>query len=153
MKIPYEDHSLKLKKFYDFLELMNEHNDLIEEYVCSLAKIKKKFLLLIDVKKYRNEYNDEQKNQIKNYYIDDGNYIIPEEFIDVFFNSISDSPNNIVEKINYNYKLYVFNSERSIANAIEWFPVESTFDENNNICYFKIIAINPKGIVIHDNEF
>jgi hypothetical protein len=105
----------------------------VYELCALLAKLENKYVVCIDNTKYHYLLSEEDKVDVKNYYLD----IISEtEYEEIFDND---------------YTFYEFTTQAyAIEKCAEWFPAKSLVDEKYWI-YVYVVA--PDGTVPHDNSF
>jgi len=102
--------------------------------LCALcAKLENKYVVCVDNTKYHYLLNEQDKKDVKDFYLD----IISEtEYEEIFDND---------------YTFYEFaTKEYAIEKCVEWFPMKSAVEEKYWI-YVYVIA--PDGTIPHDNSF
>lgn len=139
-----------------FVENFLDNSELdffMEEFLSEFTKGKSYYLAVIDLRKYRYKLNDEEQDKVKEFYKDDGNYIIPEEIFDSVFSREYRNRSNLTieQKINNGFKTYCFKSEKSVGNFIESFPSLGTFRPDELNCYINLKVFGPQGNILYSN--
>lgn len=102
--------------------------------LCALcAKLENKYVMCIDNTRYHYLLGEEEKKEVKDYYLD----IISEtEYEEIFDN---------------NYTFYEFSTqEYALEKCTEWFPTKSLVGEKY---WIPVYVVSPNGTIPHDNSF
>lgn len=149
----YKEFSGLGSKFVENFLSNSELDFFMEEFLSKFTKGKGYYLAVIDLRKYRYKLNNEEQDKVKEFYKDDGNYIIPEEIYNNIFSREYKNRSNLTieQKIDNGYKTYCFKSLNSVANFIEIFPTLSTLKPNEINCYIDLKVFGPEGNIVYAN--
>lgn len=141
------------KRFVEHFLTNAELELFMEEFLSEFIKGKSYYLAILDLRKYRYQLTDTEQEAVKEYYKDDGNYIIPVEIFDNILGlDYKNIPNSTIEqKIRNGYKTYLFKSKMGISNFIDYFPPMSALSPSEINCYINLKVFGPTGTIIHSN--
>ena len=139
-----------------FVEHFLENAELklfMEEFLSNYIKGKNYYLALLDLRNYRYKLNETEQENVREFYRDNGNYIIPESiFNNILGMDYKNKPSHTIEqKIRNSYKTYLFKSKNGVSNFIDCFPPMSSLSPSEINCYINLEVFGPDGIVIYSN--